>query len=478
MKKLFFIVLIIVLGINTAIKAQSTDPNKPNIVFIEVDDLRYDYTSFNGSNFIETPNIDKLAEQGVYFGEASCQGMMCGPSRNSLITGLYPHNLGFYKNGDLKAIPKGTWAFPQALQKAGYYTAWIGKCHVRPKGKDKTLAMETQMGFNFVEQTQGRVVLCKKLKQGKDISDDWYISYLKKNNLLEEFKKSCETEKSILPDEGYLDGFFTENAKKFITDYNEKKPMFLWINYTLPHGPYDVPENYHKYNPDDMPGFTTIKNYKEPEDLVAKTKYVKSEDFIKEFQAGFCANISFLDQQVGEVINTLKKKGMFDNTVIVFFSDHGLMMGDHHRIHKGTLFQTVTNPTLIISWPAKFKENIVVEGPVELRDLIPTVLTLAGADKKDIEMRKTTFDLLSSLYKGKKPARKYAFGEINGYVMITDGKYRLIKGEDFVLLFDDKKDPKNLLNIADEHPEKVKEMSMAIDDWFKETGKPLPPKTY
>ncbi len=479
MRRFLFIVLLILSFIPLKqVTAQSTDPERPNIVFLEVDDLRYDYTSFNGSDLIKTPNIDELAEEGVYFGRASCQGMMCGPSRNSLITGLYPHNLGFYKNGDLRALPEGVWSFPQALQRAGYYTAWLGKCHVRPKGKDKTLAMKNKMGFDFVKLTWGRVMLCKRLKKGKNMEGDWYVEYLKEKGQLDNFLKACDG-KAEMKDEDYLDAFFTSQTKDFLSGYNDNKPLFLWINYTLPHGPFDVPEKYHKYNPDDMPGFTTIKNYEEPENLVAKTKYISSLKKMKEYQAGYLANIDFLDKQVGEIVAELKKKGIYDNTVIVFFSDHGLMMGDHHRIHKGTLFNHVTNPNLVISWPGKIRENVVVNDPVELIDLIKTTLSLAKADEKDINKRKTSVNLLPVLFKDEKVDRKYAFGEIEGYVAVTDGRYRLIKGEDgFTLLFDDIEDPSNLVNIADKHPDKVKEMSEAIDKWFKVTGKPLPRLTY
>jgi arylsulfatase A-like enzyme len=164
--------------------------------------------------------------------------------------------------------------------------------------------------------------------------------------------------------------------------------------------------------------------------------------------------------------------------VIVFFSDHGIMMGDHERIHKGTLFRQVTNPALIISWPEKMKQGIVSDAPVELTDLIKTSLELAGAPKSEVQQRKYSVSLLPELCKGKAPARKVAFGEINGYVVAVDGRYRLIKGGNDILLFDDVKDPKNLVNIAAQHPDEVKRLSAAIDDWFRETGKPLPRKTY
>ena len=459
------------------LSAQNKAGQKPNIIFIELDDLQYEYVSFNGSKVNRTPNIDKLAQSGVFFKNAVAQGTMCGPSRNSLISGLYPHNLGFYFNGQMKSLPENVWTMPKALQKAGYFTTWIGKCHVRPYGgiKNKTEAMKEQMGFDYVKQTVGRVVLCRDLKKGKNIDNDWYVKHLKDKGELEKFLDECD-KISTLPDDEYLDGFFTVSAIDFIDEYDKKEPLFLWLNYTLPHGPFNVPEKYHTYKPADMPGATTI-DYHVPEALVKKTKHIRSEKEIKEHQAGFCANINFIDKQVGRIVEALKKKGIYENTLIVFFSDHGLMMGDHHRIHKGTLFRQVTNPTLVISWPARMKKNIVVDDPVELIDLIHTTLEIAGAPKKETDFRKTSVSLLPALYNGKSIDREVAFAEIEGFVMATDGKYRLIKGKKAALLFDDVKDPKNLNDIASEYPDVVKRLSAAIDQWFEKTGKPMPPRS-
>jgi len=103
---------------------------------------------------------------------------------------------------------------------------------------------------------------------------------------------------------------------------------------------------------------------------------------------------------------------------------------------------------------------------------------VAHAPKKEMEVRKQSISLLPALEHGKPTGRKVAFAEIEGYVMATDGKYRLIKGKDATLLFDDEKDPKNLVDIASEHPDVVKRLSADINEWFKKTGKPLPPKTY
>jgi arylsulfatase A-like enzyme len=470
------IIAVLVFCLSLPVKVSAKGDKKPNILFIEVDDLNYEYVSFNGSKVNKTPNVDALAQSGVFFKNAVSQGMMCGPSRNSLITGLYPHNLGFYRNGDMKALPEGVWTLPQGMQKAGYFTAWIGKCHVRPGGKDKKEAMKSKMGFNHVQQTVGRAVLCSMYRKNKISKKDWYFSFLDSIGKLEQFGK-CD---KITPfaEDVYLDGFFTHSALEFLDRYKKDKPFFLWVNYSVPHGPYDVEQKYHTYKPENMPGITKVENYKEPEDLVKTTKVVNDEKVIKKRQADFLANVAFMDRQVGRLINKLKELGLYENTVIVFFSDHGIMMGDHERIHKGTLFRQVTNPALIISWPEKMKQGIVSDAPVELTDLIKTSLKLAGAPKSELQQRKYSVSLLPELYKGKAPGRKVAFGEINGYVVAVDGRYRLIKGGNDILLFDDIKDPKNLVNIAVQHPDEVKRLSTAIDDWFRETGKPLPRKTY
>jgi arylsulfatase A-like enzyme len=227
-----------------------------------------------------------------------------------------------------------------------------------------------------------------------------------------------------------------------------------------------------------MPGATSVENYTKPANLVKKTKKVTDIKTVKEHQAGFCANISFMDKQVGRLVSKLKELGLYDNTIIVFFSDHGIMMGDHHRFHKGTLYRQITNPALIVSWPQKMKKNIVVKTPVELNDLVKTSLDLADAPNSELQKCSHSYSLTSTLFKGKSPKRETAFGEIEGYVMATDGKYRLIKGDDATLLFDDVKDPKNLVDIAKEYPGVVTRLSKEVDEWFKETGKPLPPKTY
>jgi arylsulfatase A-like enzyme len=445
--------------------------NRPNIIFLEVDDLNYKFMSASGSTLLETPHIDSLARTGVYFENAMCQGMMCGPSRNSLVSGLLPHSMGFYRNGQMRALPKGCWTFPRALQEAGYYTAYVGKSHIRTGGPG-TLA--SGVGLDFVRSTAGRAVLMSNVKKGKDQSGDWYFKHLESQGLVQQFIDDA-SKPSTLPEDDYLDGLFTKTTLDLIDQYNEDKPFFIWLNYSLPHGPHDVNKEYHTFLPDDMPGIQKA-SFTPPPKLIKDTKPAKPT--MKKTQAEYCGAITFLDRQIGRILENLRENEKLDNTVVVLFSDHGIMMGDHELIHKGTLFRQITTPTLLVSWPKGFKQGQVVKHPVELMDLIPTTLDLAGALKWDTRPIKAGESLRPFLTGEGTFKRKLAFGEVESYVAAVDGHYRLIRGEGHNLLFDDINDPDNLINIAEQHPARVAQLTTAIDQWLKTTGPVRPAGFY
>ena len=329
--------------------------------------------------------------------------------------------------------------------------------------------METEMGFDFVRKTLGRAMLGGRKGKG---STDWYYQHLNEQGLLETFKAEFP-KPSTLPEDDYLDGLFTKTAIDFLGDYGEDKPFFLWLNYSLPHGPHDVNQTYlDQFSATDMPGSTKAE-FEPPEKLVADTRLARSEQQIKETQAAYCGAIVFLDRQVGRVLKTLKQQDLLQNTVVVFFSDHGIMMGHHGRFHKGTLFRQVTTPSLIISWPTRFQKNTVVDAPVELADILKTSLDLAQASDRDKQSTKS-HSLLPLLTGNGEYGRHIAFAEIEGYVVAVCDGYRYIQGEDASLLFNETADPNNLVDLSAKEPECVSQMSKCIQDWLKETGPVLP----
>jgi arylsulfatase A-like enzyme len=458
--------------------------DKPNIFFIEVDDLLYTYTSVWGSKVSPTPTVQRLANAGFVFDHAMCQGMMCGPSRNSLISGKYPHQLGFYQNGDLKKLPEKTWTLPHALKQNGYTTAWIGKSHLKPyfgNKKEKTGGdtFNKFFGFDYSLHTLGRALVGDDDHEegGKGDGPNPYMQFLEKSGLLAQYQADAKAGcNSTLPEDAYLDGWFTKNTLDYIGAYDAKKPLFLWVNFSVPHGPYDVADPYHvPFSEVKMPGITKVENYTHPESLIKRTRSYGSEKKALEDQRGFHANIAFMDHQVDRILEALKAKGMLDNSWIVFFSDQGVMSGAHGLIHKSTLFRQITQPSLIIRPPSGIAGGKRIAQPVELMDLLPTFLEVGGVTTE----KSPAGVSLTPLFKGGTITRPYVFGEIEDWIVVSDGHHRLIRSvkDEGAFLFDDIADPENLKDIAKDKPEIVKTLGVAIDDWLKESGERMKPKT-
>lgn len=459
-------------------------PVRPNIIFIEVDDLPYSYTSVWGSPTAQTPTLDRLAREGFVFDNAVCQGMMCGPSRNSLISGRYPHQLGFYQNGDMRKLPKDSWVLPKRLQESGYTTAWVGKSHLKPwfgtrkdRGAD---SFNDFFGFDYSIRTLGRA-LVGRATDGDDGGGKGepnpYMDFLRDAGLLARYEADMKAGRnSTLPEDAYLDGWFAKHAVDYIECYQAKKPLFLWVNFSVPHGPYDVADPYHEpFRHARMPGLSEVDNFTHPESLIARTRRYSSPKRAIDDQRGLHANIAFMDRSVDRVLAALARKGLLENSWIIFFSDQGVMVGAHGLIHKSTLFRQITQPAMIIRPPGGLVQSRRLPQPVELMDLLPTTLELARATSSAPPAGVS----LLPLFAGHAFARTHGFAEIEDWVMATDGRYRLIrsvKGEG-LFLFDDLKDPENLHDLAASEPKQVAQLGAAIDDWLKRTGPRLPAKS-
>jgi arylsulfatase A-like enzyme len=452
----------------------------PNLILIEVDDLAYNYASPWGSKTARTPTLDRLAREGYVFDQAMCQGMMCGPSRNSLITGKYPHQLGFYQQSDLRKLPADAWVLPAALRRAGYTTAWIGKSHLKPYfANERADTFKAYFGFDDALYTVGRAMMdTDEDAGGASAGPNPYVQHLEQRGVLERYKADATAKRrSTLADDDYLDGWFSRRTEEYISKHDARKPLFLWVNYSVPHAPFDVPEKYHVPFADAaMPGVTQPVNFTHPESLIRHTKRVQGEASAKTAQRGMHANIHFMDTQVGRLLTALEQRGMLANSWIVFFSDQGVMEGAHGLKHKMTLFRQITQPALIIRPPGGTRAGVRLAQPVELLDLLPTLLELAGAKG---EKSPAGVSLLP-LFAGQSNPRTHTFGEIEDWIVVSDGRHRLLKSvkDEAPLLFDDHADPDNLKNLAVEKPELVATLSAAIDRWLAETGPRLPPRTF
>jgi len=434
-----------------------------------------------GRGFGITPNLDQLASQGIYFKNGVCQAPQCGPSRNSLATGLYPHNLGFFVNKQLPSLPKNVWTFPRTFNKAGYSTAYIGKSHLRPY-YDRKLARKNHwskseiqkraFGFDFVNCTGERGKMLGDVKNGKKL-DYPFTDYLKKKGKLEQFiaDNKAGRHSTMKDDSDYLDGYITNEVIDYIKNKRDKsKPFFIWTNFCLPHGPYDVPERY----------FEKARKVKVPPPLTDKfghpvpmeqLRYNKpaNKKKLPEERLGEVANVMFVDKMIGRIIQSLKDQGLLENTVIFFFSDHSIFLGNHGRTHKQSLYEECVNTSLIVSNPKRFKKDVVSSQPVELLDIVPTAFELAGI-KNPNHIAPHGVSFLPVLKGAEQGARDIAITEILGGIGATGKRYRYMLVGDKEFLYDHKNDPVEMVNIAKTKPEVTAMFRQKVEAWKKNSG--------
>jgi len=396
-----------------------------------------------------------------------------------MLTNLYPHNLGHYRNGNINMLPENIWTFPTVLKNAGYSTIYVGKSHILPQQKKQTKEDTLKSyGFDNVLLTGERFQLWKALNIGRDISQNSFIKHLKERGKYEQFlannkfgKYDRKTHSTMEDDVDYLDGFTTKLAVDWLMHQEkETRAFYMWFNFCLPHGPYDAPTKYwDAANKIKVPApKTSAFGEKIPWSMLTDNGAVNPKN-LKHERTGEVANVMFMDKMIGNLLNTLEESNQLENTVIVFFSDHSIFLGNHGRIHKGSLFEENVSASLIISYPKQFKQGYVSKTPVELLDLIPTTFELAELDSK-ANKTKNGVSLVPTLKNPNKEVRSYAFSEILNGQAVTSRSYRYITSEGVDLLYNLEKDPYEMNNVAEKDRKVLKKMKQALANWKQKTG--------
>ncbi|WP_306256579.1 sulfatase [Pararhizobium sp. IMCC21322] len=376
---------------------------KPNILWFCTDQQRFDTIAALGNEHITTPNIDALVARGVAFTNAYCQSPICTPSRASFLTGKYPSSTHVYRNGN-KRFPSGETLVTKLFADAGYDCGLIGKLHLSAASK---LEVRPDDGYRVFHWSHHPT---PDYPAGHDyahwLEDEKGVS---PESVYSGITNFCG---AGVPEEHHQTTWCAERAIDFISEERDPdQPWLLSVNCFDPHPPFDPPANYlDRYRAEDLPHPAF-----RPEDIPRNAKFEKvdqqskiaidpinchsSQDDIpladrkarayepplefngREVKAAYYAMIELIDHQFGRIVRSLEETGQLDNTIIVFMSDHGEMLGDHGLIYKGCrFFEGLVHVPLIISWPQKFSENLKSEGLVELVDVAPTLLDAAGLD--------------------------------------------------------------------------------------------------
>jgi len=481
----------------------STAPKQPNVLFIAVDDLRPELGCY-GNDYVKSPNIDRLAQSGVTFSRAYCQSAVCNPSRASLLTGLRPDRIGVW---DLKTdfrdnMPDVT-TLPQYFKNNGYHTVGIGKIyhntipdslswsepklHIQGYPFDPDAVYRKQENVESLEQRKREIIAAGKQERHIDRLGEWYL-------------KATATEMVDLPDNAYYDGAQTDVAIQKLSELKRKnQPFFFGIGYYRPHLPFNVPQKYwdmydrntiplaeNDYLPENAP-FMTINNLRELRGYSDfKNTLHPSEGQLREEQArllkhGYLASVSYIDVQVGRLLDELDRLGLSDNTIVILWGDHGWKLGEHGSWCKMTNYEIDTKVPLIISAPGMKNKNVQCNQLVEFVDVYPTLCELSGLEIPQGLEGSSTVPLLAN---PNLPWKKAAFSqflregiwiapdgiEYMGYAIRTK-KYRYVEWVNWETkenaayeLYDCESDPQENHNIAGlpENGEIVKELAKQL----------------
>jgi arylsulfatase A-like enzyme len=374
-------------------------PEKPNILWICTDQQRADTIHALGNPHIRTPHIDAMVANGTAFTRAYCQSPVCTPSRASFLTGRYPRTTRCRQNG--QAMPPQERLISRLLADAGYTCGLAGKLHLA---------------------TCANGVVEKRIDDGYEVfhwshhpQPDWpenaYTQWLTaQGTSWEELYDGPTTPyiKHGIPAEFSQTTWCANMAIDFLRE-QQGTPWFFSYNCFAPHHPFDPPGDYlARYNPDELP-LPKI----DPREPGSKTSYQQldaqyahndpsgyhaaamSDRDKREVTAAYYAMVELIDENVGSMIAALEETGQLENTIVIFMSDHGEMLGDHCIYLKGPHFyEAAVHVPLIMQWPDQFQANQRADGLMELTDIAPTLLDAAGIKIPTAMQGKTLLPIL------------------------------------------------------------------------------------
>ncbi|MCM3658250.1 sulfatase-like hydrolase/transferase [Agromyces mediolanus] len=357
---------------------------RKNIILFMTDEQRRDYVGYSGSGNVATPHIDRIAE-GTAFSGCTSSNPICAPARASLLTGRYPHQIGMLAMyGDLDpTIP----TYAQILQRNGYHTAAAGKLHVlatwagdTPRGKilDLVALREQVRGFGFDElwETAGKQLMLRNYcDYGKHLEErglrETYLDFVEASLESEDgiVHKAEAVQPTFLPEEDYIDVVTADRALGFLRDRPRDKPFFLFTSFCGPHMPFDPPQSWIDRVP-----YEEVDDFVEDEPLTSEQK-----EGLWQKRRNYKAMIQLIDAQIGRIIDYLEEHDLLDDTVLLFTSDHGEMLGDHGRMGKAVPWWQSASIPLAVRHPDHL-DSARNSTPVSLVDVAATILDSAGID--------------------------------------------------------------------------------------------------
>ena len=439
---------------------------QPNIFFIVTDQQRYDTINALGFPFADTPHIDRLVREGVSFSNCHITAPSCASARASLFTGYFPHTTGILKNAD-------TWrrSWVQNLAESGYHCVNIGKMHTWP--------FDASCGFHerYVVENKDRYL------EGRYYFDEWDKALAARGLVKQQrelYRQYDNYQEALgaftwdLCEEMHSDFFVGNFAQWWLRSKPVDKPLFMQIGFPGPHPPYDpVPRHLSKYENCELalqpvdpvelesqpPPFKAMRehNVRVDHDSVVHSLNPTEEQRIRQ-RRHYLANVTMIDEKLGELMDLLGENGYLDDSIVVFTSDHGDCLTDHGHSQKWTMYDQVVRVPMLVWSPGRFRGGRVVDELMQSMDVGVSLLELAGANVPNtIEAISVSPALLGNEWQG----RDYVYAE-----QLTDGNYTegpfmtMVRDRDWKLvhfldeeygqLFDLRSDPDETKNLWDD----------------------------
>ncbi len=435
--KAAFIFTVLAIGFGTI--PLSATPSKPNVLFISIDDLNNDLRCY-GNTQVKSLNIDRLAARGVRFEKAYVQYTLCNPSRASFLSGRRPETTGIFElvTPPRTAMPDAVF-LPQLFRQQGYYTARYGKIY--HDGRDDKLSWDLSEEPEFLDPHEDAITKRRYANAPGSRTPDWQAL--------------------DLPDEKTRDGHSARQIARLMEEKSKAgKPFFLAAGFRKPHLPWAAPKKYFDlYPPSKIQVPPDLPQHNIPSVALMTELFGAAQPSSRaEAIAAYYANISFMDAQVGVLLDTLDRLKLWDNTVVVLFGDHGFHLGDHGGLWaKLTLFEQSARTPLIIAAP-KIKGGKFSPRVVELLDLYPTITQLCQLQPPSPQEGRSLVPLLQQPnLTWSHAAYTMVIHEVGGEKIegksVCNERWRYTEweaGRQGIELYDHKSDPREFTNLAKE----------------------------
>ncbi len=426
--------------------------HSPHILFITDDQHRYDFLEMTGNYPVRTPHLARLAAEGVWHRHAYSTCPLCIPARASLHTGLYGHQHGLTTNmGDW---PPQLPTLPRALQEHGYHTAAIGKLHAFegvPEHLDLTTVRDDVMAFGYHElhEVSGKVLAYY-------LDCEW-THHMRRKGLLDAYRAAQSDGAPFAFDEAdYQDVYIADHVVEWLERYDDDRPFFLWAGLVSPHPPFDAPARWL------------------PPEAVPPPLDNPDPEAWREQRALYAGMVNLVDAQMGRMLEVLERRGMLDDTLVLFVSDHGEMLGDHGLGGKCYPHDPSTRVPLLARYPALIPAGMVSDALVEITDLPATVLQVAlGVASPQPFLPGSPGLSLAPHWQGEPGRREFVYSEDGGHFCPP---FQMVRTREWKYVYYPRDGSETLFDMRDDADEcRNRAADPARAPWSKTTENPAAP---